>query len=87
LPGQFFAQAKSSTEFRQMAKRLIGFDDLKSKGICYSKVTLWRKERAGTFPKRVPIGAGRYGYVESEIDAHVDELIAARDAKLAVAAA
>ncbi len=70
-----------------MAKRLIGFDDLKSKGISYSKVTLWRKEKAGTFPKRVPIGDARYGYVEDEIDEYVDRMIAARDAKLAVSAA
>jgi prophage regulatory protein len=48
---------------------------------------LWRLEKQNKFPKRVPIGAGRYGYVESEIDAFVDELIAARDAGLAVAAA
>jgi prophage regulatory protein len=47
----------------------------------YSKPHLWRLERAGKFPKRVPIGASRYGYVESEIDAHVDALVAARDAK------
>jgi prophage regulatory protein len=70
-----------------MIRRLISYDDLASKGISYSKVTLWRKERAGTFPKRVPIGAGRYAYVESEIDEFVDELIAARDAGRAPAAA
>jgi predicted DNA-binding transcriptional regulator AlpA len=63
-----------------MAVRLIPFDALASKGITYSKPTLWRKERAGTFPKRVPIGDSRYAYIESEIDAHVEALIAARDA-------
>lgn len=60
---------------------LIRHDDLKSKGICYSKPHLWRLERAGKFPKRVPIGANRYAYVAAEIDAYVDSLIAARDAK------
>jgi len=63
-----------------MAQRLIAHEDLKSKGIPYSKPHLWRLERAGKFPKRVPIGASRYGYVETEIDAYVDELIKARDA-------
>jgi prophage regulatory protein len=63
-----------------MAVRLIPFDALRSKGITYSKPTLWRKEKAGTFPKRVAIGAGRYGYVETEIDAFIAALIAARDA-------
>jgi predicted DNA-binding transcriptional regulator AlpA len=33
----------------------------------------------------VPVGANRHGWVESEIDEHVDGLIAARDAKLAAA--
>jgi prophage regulatory protein len=63
-----------------MTARLISHEDLKSKDISYSKPHLWRMEKAGKFPKRVPIGAGRYGYVEGEIDRHVDELIAARDA-------
>jgi prophage regulatory protein len=70
-----------------MTKRLITYDDLATKGICYSKPHLWRLEKQNKFPKRVPIGPARYGYVESEIDAYVDELIAARDAGRAPAAA
>jgi prophage regulatory protein len=63
-----------------MADRLISHADLAAKGISYSKPTLWRKEKAGTFPKRVAIGAGRYSYVEAEIDAFIANLISARDA-------
>jgi prophage regulatory protein len=59
---------------------IIPYRDLKAKGVPYSKPHLWRLERAGKFPKRVPIGPARYGYVESEIDAHQAGLIAARDA-------
>jgi len=70
-----------------MTKRLISYDDLATKGICYSKPHLWRLEKQNKFPKRVPIGAARYGYVEAEIDAYVDGLIAARDAGHTVAAA
>jgi prophage regulatory protein len=70
-----------------MTKRLIGHQDLASKGISYSKPHLWRLEKQNKFPKRVPIGAGRYAYVESEIDGYVDGLIAARDAGRAPAAA
>ena len=70
-----------------MAHRLITYQDLASKGICYSKPHLWRLEKANRFPHRVPIGAGRYAYVESEIDAYVDSMIAARDAGRAVEAA
>jgi prophage regulatory protein len=63
-----------------MSQVLIPYRNLKAKGVPYSKPHLWRLEKAGKFPKRVPIGPSRYGYVESEIDAHVAALIAARDA-------
>ena len=43
--------------------KLIPYAALAAKGIAYSKVTLWRKERAGAFPRRVPVGASRYAYV------------------------
>jgi len=59
--------------------RLISRDDLKAKGIPYSKVHLWRLEKQNRFPKRVPIGSGRYGYVEAEIDEYIDGCIEARD--------
>jgi prophage regulatory protein len=83
----FLGRASPLTGVLHMAARLITYDDLASKGIRYSKVTLWRWEKQSKFPKRVPIGAGRYAYVESEIDEFVDRMITARDAKLAVAAA
>ena len=63
-----------------MARRLIPYEDLAAKGIHYSKSQLWRKEKAGTFPKRVPFGAARYAYVEDEIDALIEHAIAERDA-------
>jgi prophage regulatory protein len=66
-----------------VAQNLIPYSALKSKGITYSKPQLWRKEKAGEFPRRVPIGAARYGYVENEIDAYIESLIAKRDARVA----
>jgi len=62
-----------------MAQRLIPYEVLKAKGIPYSKPHLWRLERADKFPKRVPIGAGRYAYVEAEVDEWIAARIAARD--------
>jgi prophage regulatory protein len=59
--------------------RLIPYNALAAKCITYSKPHLWRLEKAGKFPKRVAIGAGRYGYVEAEIDAYIDTKIAERD--------
>jgi prophage regulatory protein len=66
--------------------KLIAHDELRAKGILYSKVSLWRLEREGKFPKRVALsaaGGGRYVYVESEIDAWIAERIAARDSAAA----
>jgi prophage regulatory protein len=67
-----------------MPQRFILFPDLHpKKGIPHSKTQLWRLEKVGKFPKRVKISAGRYGWVEAEIDAFIAERIAARDGKAA----
>ena len=39
-----------------------------------SRVTLWRKERDGTFPRRVRLGANSVGYRSDEIDAWLESL-------------
>ena len=66
--------------------KLLAYDDLKpSKGISYSKVQLWRLERLGKFPKRVPLGANRHGWAEHEIDEWIEQRIQARDAATEVA--
>jgi prophage regulatory protein len=86
-PAFYFAPREPVTGASHMAAHLITYDDLPAKGIRFSKPHLWKLEKANKFPKRVPISDGRYAYVESEIDEYVDRMIAARDAKLAVAAA
>jgi prophage regulatory protein len=64
--------------------KLLAYDDLRPlKGVPYSKVQLWRKEKVGDFPKRVRLGRGRHGWVESEIDEWIAARIAARDASKA----
>lgn len=64
--------------------KVILYADLKpQKGISHSKTQLWRLERAGKFPKRVQLSAGRHAWVEAEIDAFIAERIAARDEKAA----
>jgi prophage regulatory protein len=64
-----------------MSAVLIPYSGLAAKGITLSKCQIWRLERQGKFPKRVPISPARHAWVESEIDAHVAERIASRDAK------
>ena len=44
-----------------------------------SRTTRWRKEREGTFPKRVVISRNRVGWIASEIDQWVADRIAARE--------
>lgn len=62
-----------------MGIRLLSYDELKpQKGICYSKVQLWRLERDNRFPRRVPIGPARHGWAEHEIDAWLKDRLAAR---------
>jgi prophage regulatory protein len=58
---------------------LFGYDDLRTKGIRYSKSRLWELERDGRFPKRVNRPRSRLAWVGSEIDGYVTGLVAARD--------
>ena len=61
--------------------KLLAYEDLRTeKGINYSKVQIWRLEKAGKFPRRVKIGGNRNGWVDAELNAYIESLIAARDA-------
>ena len=62
--------------------RLLGWDDLRAKGIKDSKPTIYRKIKAGKFP--APVYPGKSpAWPEREIDAHILGLIAQRDASTA----
>lgn len=37
----------------------------------YSRVTLWRKRRDGSFPKALKLGANKLGYLQTEIEAWI----------------
>jgi predicted DNA-binding transcriptional regulator AlpA len=58
---------------------LIGIDGLRAKGVDLDDTTIWRKEKAGEFPKHVLVGNKR-AWVASEIDDYIANLIAKRDA-------
>ncbi|MCB0055395.1 MAG: AlpA family phage regulatory protein [Caldilineaceae bacterium] len=47
--------------------------------VLYSFAHIDRLERAGKFPKRVPIGPSRVGWVESEVQEWLHAKIAERD--------
>lgn len=55
-------------------KLLITHDDLPRLGINYSNSTLLRWEKAGTFPKRVRLGAHSVAWFASEVLDHLKAL-------------
>ncbi|HXB77795.1 MAG TPA: AlpA family phage regulatory protein [Bradyrhizobium sp.] len=62
--------------------RLLSREDLAAKGISLNKATIWRKLKAGEFPRPVKVG-NRLAWVETEIDDYIKTLIAARDVEAA----
>jgi len=66
-----------------MVRKLLTYNHLISeKGITYSRVHLRRLELAGKFPRSVKLGDGpqaKVAWIESEVDAWIDELAAKRD--------
>lgn len=60
--------------------RILSWDDLRTlKGIRYSKATIYRKIKNGTFPRQVHMGENCVGFVETEIDRLIADRIAERD--------
>ena len=62
--------------------RLLGWDDIRERGIKDSKPTIYRKIKAGKFPRPVYPGKSP-AWPEHEIDDHILRLIAQRDAATA----
>jgi len=54
--------------------RLISREEVLNK-TSLSQPTLWRKERAGEFPKAVRISANRVAYDEDAVDAWIAKII------------
>lgn len=44
-----------------------------------SEMTLWRRQKAGTFPRRVKLGPNSVGFLEEEVEAWCVARIAERD--------
>ncbi len=59
---------------------LLSYEDLKARGIKFSRQWILQLMKEGKFPKTVAVGAGHsVGFIESEIDAWIENLIAERD--------
>ena len=59
--------------------KIVRFDDLPSKGVIYSRPHLWRLIKAGRFPKPIKGLSSENAWLESDIDAYIAALVAARD--------
>lgn len=53
--------------------------------ISMSKPTMYRLINAGEFPKPVPVGRQRVAFVESEVQAWIDQRVGLRDAGVGAA--
>lgn len=63
--------------------QFLAFEDLKGKGISYSKPHLWRLIKANKFPRPVRGLGSANSWAEAEIDAFVAQRVAARDSEKA----
>jgi prophage regulatory protein len=58
---------------------ILSYDELKKKGIRFSRVWILHLIREGKFPKTVKLGESHVGFIEEEIDDWIDGLIQRRD--------
>lgn len=58
--------------------KVLRFKQVKER-VGYSRMHLFRLERDGKFPKRVPLGPNSVGWLASEIDAWIAARVAQRD--------
>jgi len=61
--------------------RILSLNDLRERGILYSRVHIGRLVKAGRFPAPIKVGQNRIGWIESEIDEWLNAKVAERDAK------
>ena len=58
--------------------KVIRFPELKSR-VGYSRMHIFRLEKAGKFPRPVPLGEKSVGWLESEIQNWIAERVAERE--------
>ena len=63
--------------------KLLNRDDLRARGIRWSRQHVDRMVKAGEFPAPVKLGAGTNAWLESEIDAWIETRAAERENKSA----
>lgn len=66
----------------QERPKILTFEELRAYGVLYTRQHIDRMEKAGKFPKRVPLGTYRVGWLESEVINHMRTLVAQRSRQL-----
>jgi len=66
-----------------MSKKLLAFDELRPKGVPFSKPHLNKEIRNGRFPRPIKLGGNTNAWIESEVDAWIEARIADRDSAVA----
>ena len=66
------------------ARKFLSYDDLRARGIRFSRVHLRRLERSGNFPRHVTLGSGNdtqafIAWLVDEVEAWEASRVAARD--------
>lgn len=61
-----------------MSEKFLPLDQVLER-VALSKVEIYRRAKAGTFPKPIPLGRYKVVWLESEIAAWMEERVAARD--------
>jgi prophage regulatory protein len=66
-----------------MMTQLLSYEDLKARGVDYSKSQLYRLWHAGKFPRPIKLSAVRQAWCADEIDAWIRARVAERDQAVA----
>ncbi len=61
-----------------MTKRFIAMTEVRRR-VALSKTEIYRKIAAGAFPRPIPLGAHRVGWLESEVEGWMTDRLAARE--------
>ena len=64
---------------RIAGRKILSYQDLKARGIRFSRQWIDELIRQGRFPKKVYLGDATVGFVEDEIEEYLESKIAERD--------
>jgi prophage regulatory protein len=71
--------ARPEVTGKKTGRRLLTYQDLRARGIPWSRVHVGRLEAAGKFPLHIDVGENSIAWFEDEIDDFLEAKAAARD--------